>query len=368
VTPPVRWLALALFLACAAPAPAPAQDWLLLNGIADGEAWVTDSASTLLSRNAGQFATLGRVQLFAAAAVRPTLQLIFMGEIEGGDATDADNELEIGYDQLVLRYIPSLRAVIDVGKFPSPVGAFANRRLSTTNPLIGSPDGYAVTYPWGIEVSGAISHFDYRAALVSLPVTHEDYVPDPSPALRPVLGGGYTPVPELRLGASLTWGPYLNSDLGAALPAGADWKTYTQRVLGIDARLTIGYFEFRGEVLLSRYDVPTRSSALEAVDVYAEAKQTWAPRLFTAARFERNDYALVVPDSAGPWSGRLVDSYNGEVGVGYRLSAGTTLKASYRRAWWRVALDLPPGMPDGYAFGLQLSCHGDINGWFERKR
>jgi hypothetical protein len=366
VTPRVRWLAVALFLAGAAPARA--QDWLLVSGIADGEGWATDSASRLLSRNEGQFATLGRYQLFVGAAVRPTLQLLFMGEVEGGDATDEENQLEVTYDQLMLRFIPSRLAVIDVGKFPSPVGAFANRRLSTTNPLIGTPDGYALTYPWGVKVSGTTSHFDYRAALVSLPVTHEGYVPDPSPALRPALGGGYTPVPELRLGASLTWGPYLNSDLGTAIPAGADWKSYTQTLAAFDSRFSVGYFEFRGELGYSWFEVPNQTATVDGVTYYAEVKQTWTPRFFTAVRGERNDYPFIRPVSGSVWIARPVDVYNAEVGVGFRLGVGTLMKASYRGAWYDVDPSLQAALPDGYALALQLSWDMDIKSWFERKQ
>lgn len=366
MTPRVRLLVVALLFSWAAPAQA--QDWLLVHGIADGEGWATDAASPLLSRNEGQFATLGRIQLFAVAAVRPTLQLIFMGEVEGGDATDEADQLEIGYDLLLLRFIPTRLAVIDVGKFPSPVGAFANRRLSTTNPLIGSPDGYAVTYPWGAQVSGTTSHFDYRAALVSLPVTHEDYSPDPGPAVRPALGGGYTPVPELRLGASVTWGPYLNSDLGAALPAGADWKSYTQRVVAFDSRFSRGYFELHGELAFARYEVPNQTATVDGVTYYAEVKQTLSPRFFAAVRAERNDYPFIMPVGGSTWIARSVDVYNVEVGAGFRASAGTLVKATYRRGWYDVDPDLRAFLPDGYAFALQISCDLDVRSWFERKQ
>lgn len=366
MTPQVRWLALALLLG--GTAPALAQDWLLLTAIADGEAWATDSASRLLSRNEGQFATLGRYQLFVGAAVRPTLQVIFVGEIEGGDATDEADQLDVTYDQLMLRFIPSPLAIIDVGKFSSPVGTFANRRLSTTNPLIGTPDGYALTYPWGVQVSGTTSHFDYRAAVVSLPVTHAGYVPDPSPAPRPAVGGGYTPVPELRLGASLTWGPYLNSDLGAAIPAGVDWKTYDQTLVAFDSRFSRGYFEFRGEVGFSWFEVPNRTETVDGLTYYAEVKQTWTPRFFTALRAERNDYPFIRPTSGSTWIARAVDVYNAEVGVGFRLGVGTLVKASYRGVWYDVDPSLQAALPNGYALALQLSCDMNIKSWFERKQ
>jgi hypothetical protein len=195
---------------------------------------------------------------------------------------------------------------------------------------------------------------------VSLPVTHEGYVPDPSPALRPALGAGYTPIPQLRVGASFTWGPYLNSELGTALPAGVDWKTYQQRVVAFDSRFSIGYFEFRGEVGFSRYDVPDQEP-VNGVVYYAEVKQTWSPRFFVAARAERNDYPFIRPASGAPWTARPVDVYNGEVGIGFRASPGVLAKASYRHVWQSME-------PDGYAFAVQISWHTDIMGWFEHRK
>jgi hypothetical protein len=360
------WLCLTLLLAGAAPARA--QDWLVLNGIADGEAWSTDSVSPLLSRNGGEFATLGSFYLLAGVAPHPKVQLIFMGELEGGDATDESDQWEFEYQQVMLRLMPSPLAVISIGKFVSPVGTFGNRRLSPTNPLIGLPDGYAVTYPWGVQLSGSNSHFDYRVAGVNLPVTHEGYSPDPGTAWRPALGGGYTPIPELRLGASATWGPYLNSELGAAIPAGVDWKSYGETVLAFDARFSRGYFEFHGELAFSSYEVPNRTDAVDGLTYYLEVKQTWAPRFFTALRAERNDYPFIRPIGGPNWIARPVDVYNGEIGVGYRASAATILKASYRHSWSNVDPDLEAVLPNGYAFALQISWDMDIKSWLERKQ
>ena len=292
----------------------------------------------------------------------PALQLIFMGEVEGGKGTE-EGETEVAYDQLVLRYVLSPRAVFDVGKFPGPVGAFANRRLSTTNPLIGVPDGYAVNYPWGVAVSGATSRLDYRAAIISVPPTHPDYVPDPSPAVHPDLGVGFTPGPEWRLGASAVWGPYLNPDVAPDLPAGTEWQDYTEWIVAFDTRVSRGYFEFRGELALSRYDVPTQSAPLHGVTYYAEVKQTWAPRVFTAVRVERNDYGFIRPRSGSPWISQPVDAYDAEVGLGVRANAGTIIKASYRRSWWHGS-----SLRDGYALALQVSYHVDVMDLLERKR
>jgi hypothetical protein len=357
------WLSAALLVA--AVAPAATQQWLMLEGIADGEMWATDSESFQLSRNGGNPAPAGRVQLFVGLDAR-WVQAIFMGEIEGGKGSE-EGETEVDYDQLIVRFLPSPLAVVDVGKFPTPLGAFANRRLSTMNPLIGAPDGYPVQYPWGATLSGIAGRFDYRAAVVSLPATHEDYVPDPSPAARPVLGAGFTPIPELRIGASVTWGPYLNDTLAAVLPPGADWKSYSQRVLGFDTRISRGYFEFHGELALSRYDVPTHTDAADGVNYYAEVKQTWTPRFFTALRVERNDYPFIRPVTATNWIVRSADGYNAEIGIGVRAARGALVKASYRRLWWKADPSAPQTPPDGYAFAIQASWHFDVKDWIDRK-
>ena len=340
----------------------------MLEGIATAEMWATDSGSIVVARDNGHPAPAGRLDLITGIASERA-QLLFVGAVEGGKGSD-DGDTELYADEVMLRLLPSTRAVIDIGKFPSPVGAFANRRLSTMNPLIGLPDGYPVQYPWGVQVSGATSRFDYRAALVSLPVSDADYVPAPSAAVHPALGGGVSFGPALRIGGSLTWGPYLSDTLGAYLPAGADWKSYFERVYALDGRYSRGYFELRGEAAWSSYDVPTQANPVDGMTWYAEVKQTWTPRLYTAGRLERNDYAFIRPTVAGtPWTAAPVDAYNAEVGVGFRITAGALLKVSYRRQWWKnLTATQQRLLRDGYALAAQLSLHFDAKDWFDRKR
>jgi hypothetical protein len=114
--------------------------------------------------------------------------------------------------------------------------------------------------------------------------------------------------------------------------------------------------------------VPNQSAPVHGVAYYAEVKQTWSPRLFGALRAERNNYPFIRPASGTMWIARPVDVYNGEVGVGFRASAGILVKASYRHAWSHVSADLRSALPDGYALALQVSCHTDLKGWFDRKQ
>jgi hypothetical protein len=343
-----------------------AQDWLFLDGIVDGEFWATDSGSVLLTRNDGHPAPFGRLQLFAGVDLRQGLQLLALGELEAGKGGQ-EGKTEVNYDQLVLRYTRSPALTVNVGKFATPVGSFANRRFSPVNPLIGSPDGYPVLYPWGIQVGGAGSRFDYRVALVSLPYTHENYVPDPSAAPHLVLGAGITPSTGLRFGASFSLGPYLNRDLSSDLPPGSFWDDYSQTVGAVDAGFSRGYFEFHGEAAVQSFQVPTMSKSLTGFGSYLEFKYTFSPRFFAATRLEYNKYAYIEFEDE-EWKGELLPMSNGEIGVGYRPWSHTIIKLSYRRDHWSVDAAERDEFPTGNAVAVQISQSFDLKSWFSRKQ
>jgi hypothetical protein len=306
---------------------------------------------------------LGRLHLWGALELGSRVVVYAAGTAEGGKAR-SEPGTEWYTDMVGVRYAQSEALMIDAGKMPHPVGAFASRRYSVRNPLIGTPDGYPVEYPLGLQVSGARGRVDYRASVVSLPVYHEDYVPEPSATPRPALGVGLTLATGVRVGASATWGPYLNRDVPSTLLAGRSWRAYSQRVGAVDAQLSRGYLEVRGEVAAARYEVPgntgSQASVLNGLTYYAEAKYTLTPRFFLASRIERNDYAYIEAASDVSWEASRTNVYNGEVGAGYRLNAQTLLKASARADRWKVPPSLRYMLPDGVAFALQFSRAFDL--------
>ena len=250
---------------------------------------------------------------------------------------------------------------------PHPVGAFASRHLSSRNPLIGMPDGYPIEYPLGFSISGSIEHADYRAAMVSLPVAHEDYVPEPTSRLRPVLGAGVTPTAGVHLGTSVTWGPYLNETLAPALLGRRSWTSFRQRVMAIDAELSRGYLETHAELARSSYDVPRRDTPLGGLTYYVEAKYTVAPRIYVAARYERNEYPYIQPFGDSSWIAQATNLYDGEVGVGYRVTSSRLLKLTYRSDRWRVDPAMRVFLRDGRALAMQLSQAFDIGELIDRR-
>ena len=344
------------------PALAAAQPRTMLRGTFDAELWDTDTSSNFLSKNDGNPAAVGRFMLWGA--VEPVSRWVLYGLIEaeaGSGVGTAEHELE----QLGVRFTRSARLVVDAGRITTPLGAFAARRFSWRNPLVGEPDAYPVLYPYGMTVSGTASVLDYRAGVVSLPLFHEDYTPEPTHAARPILGIGITPLIGVRLGVGYTWGPYLNDTLSASQLDDRRWTDYEQRVALADVALSYGYFELFAETAYSEYDVPRRAEPVEGFAYYVEAKYTFAPRFFVAARLERNDYPFIQPVSPTFWVARKTDFHNEELGLGYRIGAGTLVKVAYRQDLWHIDSGNAPFVrPGGSAFAIQLSQRFDVLSWF----
>jgi hypothetical protein len=341
---------------------------ILLQGVADLEAWSTTAHSNLLTRNDGNPAALGRVQLWGAIEPARGWVVYAQGKAQAGSALATDDSARVYADQFGVRYASSRALVFDAGRLPPLVGTFAPRQFSTRNPLIGTPDGYSLEYPLAVEVSGEMRHFDYRAAMVSLPASHMDYVPKPTPRLRPAIGAGFTPMTGLRLGASFTAGPYLNNSYSAAALAGRSWTAYDQRVGALDLEFSRGYLETHAEYARGSYDVPGRATAIVGTTYYGEVKYTLSPRFFLAARAERNRYPFIRGFGAN-WVARITDFVDGELGGGFRVTASTLLKASVRAdRWW-----FPTGASGftgtgGPAVAFQFSQAFDVMSWFDRSR
>jgi hypothetical protein len=338
---------------------------VMVQGIVDGEGWATSGTSNLLTRNGGRPAGLGRLQLWGAYEPLPGLVAYAQGEFEGGSASQ-ESASSSNANQYGLRYTVSPALVIDAGRFFPIIGTFPARHFSTRNPLIGEPDGYSADYPLGVKVSGDIARFDYRAAMVSLPASHVDYVPAPTPRLRPAVGAGVTPFVGFRVGGSFTTGPYLNDSYTSAQLSGETWTYYEQRVGALDLEFSRGYFELHAEGARGSYDVPGQAD-VTGFTYYVEPKYTFTPRFYLAARVERNDYPFIRASATG-WTGRLTDLADGEFGGGYRVSATTLVKLTVRAdRWWAH----PPSgtiVQGGRAVAIQVSQAFDAIDWFDRDR
>jgi hypothetical protein len=346
-----------------------AQERFLVEGIFDAEFYQTDANSIFLSRNEGDIATLGRLQLWSAFQISPGFQIYALGEFEA-DNSSGEGETESEIEQFALRYSSQSAPYyfLEAGKILSPLGAYSNRHLSTQNPLIGQPYVYITSYPWGIQAAGSSGSLDYRAALLDQPDINPGYIPfDPDSAFRPALGFGVTPFTGLRFGLSYTEGPYLNRQLGAYLPPGTDWRDFDQRILGFDVQFSRGYLELNGQYVVSKYDVPFRSERTDDTSYYIELKYTWTPRIYGAVRFEKNEAAFISHPGDLSWLAQSRKFRDVEVGIGYRFSPDTQLKVAYRRDHWDSHTNPENSIRNGYSLALQLSHHFDLRSWSRKK-
>lgn len=359
--------ACAFLLAWAGAARAETTGRLLLKGLADVEYFDTDDGSLLLSKNGGDPASAGRLNLLAAGDFGSGLQGFAVTRLEGGKAAYS-GATEVELDQAFVRYAfganPAFR--LDAGKITIPFGNFSRRYLSNANPLIGHPDSYDVSYPYGVVFSGAVSRLDYRIALIDKPLANRKYLPEGDSAIRPALAVGVTPAIGLRIGAYATAGPYLGRSVQFAVPTGQSWRDFDQEIAGIELAWSRGYFELNGDAAFSRYEVPAQTAKPRGNAWFLEPRYTWTPRLYTALRIERNDYPYIAPLGPSFWIAVNATLSDAEAVVGWRFRSDLLLKASYRRDRWDVDESQRAFFPNGHWFALQLSYDFDVSSWIER--
>jgi hypothetical protein len=353
---------LVLVVGCLSSTLAGAQGRILFQGILDAELYDTDTGSILLARNEGDIATLGRLQLWTAFQLTPSLQLYALGESEIDNFT-GDTETESELDQAALRYNRQSAPwfSVEAGKLLSPLATYSERRLSTRNPLIGQPYAYAANYPLGVKVAGSAGWLDYQAALIDTPASDPDFQAiDPDSAYRPVLGFGVTPLTGLRIGFTWTQGPYLNREISPYLPAGRQWRDYDQRVMGLDLQFSRGYLEVSGQVLQTRYEVPILGRTDDYTTYFLELKYTFTPRLFGAVRYQDVEASYVDYPEHNYWYTEIRKFRALEVGVGYRFSPELLGKVAYQTDHWDETEYRYDSNARGHALGLQLSWAFDL--------
>jgi hypothetical protein len=362
-------LAVALLLAPAAARSAAPADRLLVRGLFDATFVDTDDGSRLLSENGGDPAMDLGLRLWLGGDLGAGFQAIVVGLGQGGRASDA-GEADADLEQAYVRWTSTgaVRLTVDAGRIVVPFGDFSRRYLSSSNPLIGAPDGYGVSYPIGIVAMGSVARFDYRAGVIDAPLVNDKYVPEPGRAYRPGLEIGVTPTVGLRIGAYGTIGPYLGPEVASSLPTGESWRDFEQRVAAMNLELSRGHFALHAEYAMSDYEVPTLASRAKGRQWFVEPAYAWTPRLFTALRLEANDYPYIAPLGPAFWIAPNAQFRDLEAAVGWRFSRGLVVKTSYRLDKWRVEPSLRAMLPDGHAVALQVSYAFDVLSWFDATR
>jgi hypothetical protein len=359
------FLALALGLALL-PRVGLAEDRILLRGLGDVEGWNTGPDGEALSRDDGETAGLGRLRLWAVGAFTDQLQVVFVGEVVGGDASGYD-QLEVSLEQAYVRYAfgGAAPVIVQGGKLTLPFGNFARRYYSDQNPLIGDPLDYEISYSLGVQAIGAVSWFDYMVAVVDGPLTRENYDSEPESAPRPAFAAGVTPFTGLRIGAYYTRGEYLSEIGNTWLLPGQELADYHEKVSGLDLQYSIGHFELNGELTRTHLEVPNAEDSRGRI-WYVEPKYTFSPRWYAALRYERGEQAIAYWIWDAIWTAEQARVDNVEAAVGFRIDRGLLVKASYRTT---LGNSNPSEFdPEGRGVALQVSYRFDVNSWFDRPR
>jgi hypothetical protein len=136
----------------------------------------------------------------------------------------------------------------------------------------------------------------------------------------------------------------------------------------VDLQASRGWLELWAEGARSAYDVPGYARPVRGIAGYVEARWTFTPRLYAAARAERNDYPFVEQREDGTLTATTTDLRDVEAGLGFRPAASQLVKLTWRRDRWNVAPEVRPFLPDGYAVALQFSQSFDVMDLVDRAR
>ncbi len=204
----------------------------------------------------------------------------------------------------------------------------------------GAPVVWGTPYPSGAMALGGHGALSFRLAVLnSMPASDPDqWSPDRDDFRDPAVVAhlGFQPRPELHVGASWGSGPYLRrgvEDPGAepGTPVPDDrFRDFDQRLASLEATVTRGMVELRGEVVRNVWQVPNVEE--DAVDVswFAEGKLKSRGGLFGAARVGAIHFNKLTA-STGEEEVWDHDVGRWQVAGGYRLARNMELRAEYLR-------------------------------------
>lgn len=227
----------------------------------------------------------------------------------------------------------------EFGQLASPVGLGTVAARASDNPTIalhqyyyepiptievGAPVVHLISavYPLGGQVSMSRDRWDARVAVLdSSPVRPRKVFAriNPPRMAQLTVGGGVTPVPALRFGASISHGAYRRAQ---ELPTpSSDDRTATTVVF--EGQYARGHTQITGEWV--RDWIETSGASADPRGWFVEGTQVLSPRWYLAGR------AIGVRTAEGQIDGRLrpVSLSSIETVVGYRLAPELTVRLGH---------------------------------------
>ena len=307
-----------------------------------------------------------RLSVFLDAKIGPNVYFFAQTRVDTGfDPTDLGEQWRA--DEYAVRITPwrNGRFNLQIGKFPTVVGAWVERHLSWDNPFVNAPLPYETVslasdvelpltgdsfrrvpgfdkyeflpilwgpvYTTGMSAAGRIGIFEYAVAVKNAPVSSRpeswDEINFDHPAVD--LRLGVQPNAAWRFGLSAAEGAYLRPD-ARPFPNDKGLGDYRQFLLGQDLSWARGHWQVWAEVFQSRFEVPRLGNA-DVFAYYIEVKYQITPQLFGALRWNEEFFASE-DHPAGQPVATAHDVSRIDAAIGYRFTAYTQLKMQYSLA------------------------------------
>ena len=267
-----------------------------------------------------------------------------------------DENIWIDYAAIRMTNVTALDLNFQVGKFDMPFGNLGDRRFPEKNFLFGLPIIYeyrtslpnqVVTqtellnnrgrgagmrlidvgvYDIGAMVFGEAGRLHYALAISNGTIsstnnrslnTNNDF--------NKVLRLAYTPMMGVTIGVAGSMAAYLPNE-GKPIPRGKSSGEYIQTIGEVDLEFARDRFIFYGQGVYSEWDVPldTKDEKLSVIGYTAEAKYTWIPRFYTAARVSGLRFSQL--EIAGVQRRWDYDMFEAEAGIGYFVDRNAVVK------------------------------------------
>lgn len=337
-----------------------------LSVLADVEAYTIDQNPPGLLFSNHDVLIQPRLSLFLDTTLGKHLYSLVQVRADRGFDPGVAPDGQVRADEYLFRYTPFDEPWlnIQVGKFATVYGNWVSRHDSWRNPFINPPLPYenvmtitdqstpggpaaflarkngpdkkalwlpilwGPSYASGAAIFGTVERADYAVEVKNANLSSRPAVWDPFDLQwsYPTITGrlGYRPDAAWNVGANASYGAYL---LPVAKTPGIGLGDYHQTTVGPDVSFSWRHWQFWGEAMASRFEVPNVGNA-DTLAYYLEAKYKFTPELFGAVRWNQQFFDDV-PDGAGgrtPWD---QDIWRAEVALGYRFTRHLQTKAQY---------------------------------------
>ncbi len=181
-------------------------------------------------------------------------------------------------------------------------------------------------YDLGAMISGSFGNLDYAFALSSGTVSATSYGSQNSNSdLGKLFRLAVTPMTGLTIGASYSWGAYLEEP-DPSPPRTVDVNTYQQHSAEIDVEFSRGHLVVNGQAVYTTWSVPleSRDENLSLFGYYLDVKYTLLPGLYVALRSSGLRFADALLEGINqPWDYNVTEW---EGALGYFIDRDVLLK------------------------------------------